>query len=120
MRIEIESNIEEVRQLFEEAKARWLADASQILDRWLDEVESDAQLLAPVDTGFLRANIQSLGVKIAGDVITGSVQSAAEYSTFVEDGTSRMAAQPFLKPSYEQNIEALIEELTQLFENYFE
>lgn len=119
MEFEIESNLEEVRKLFEEARARWLADASGVLDRWLEQVEKDAKTIAPVRTGFLKDNIRSLGTRIAGDVIKGSVLSAAEYSSFVEDGTSRMSAQPFLKPSFEKNIDELVTELTQLFEKYF-
>lgn len=60
-------------------------------------VEGQAKMLAPVDTGFLRSSIQ------ADDVsgITWRVNVWAEYGPFVELGTSRMRAQPFLAPAVE-------------------
>lgn len=55
---------------------------------------AQAQELCPVDTGFL----QSTGFMqvTSSDVEIGF---AAEYASFVEFGTFKMAAQPFLRPA---------------------
>jgi HK97 gp10 family phage protein len=54
-----------------------------------------AQLLAPVRTGRLRANID--WAKSAP--LRYVIYSRVEYSVFVEYGTSKMAAQPFMRPA---------------------
>lgn len=56
-----------------------------------------AQANAPVDTGFLRDNIQ---IQDESDTSV-TVVSQAEYSSFVEFGTRYMAAQPFFEPAIE-------------------
>lgn len=56
--------------------------------------ERDAKILAPVDTGNLR---NSIGSDIDG--LTGEVGPTANYGEYVEDGTSRMAPQPFMGPA---------------------
>lgn len=63
-----------------------------------DKIVADAQARAPVDTGYLRSSIHSES-KSAGkeaDVIVD-----APYGVFVEYGTYKMAAQPFLTPAVE-------------------
>ena len=58
---------------------------------------SYAKAVCPVDTGFLRSSIT---MSMAGN--TATVLAAAGYSLFVEIGTYKMAAQPYLRPAYEQ------------------
>lgn len=63
-----------------------------------ESIVNDAQANAPVDTGFLRDSIE-----ISGESETSvTVTSGAEYSVFVEYGTSKMSAQPFFEPAIEQ------------------
>ena len=52
------------------------------------------------DTGFLASNIVS---KVATDGLSGTITSRANYSGFLEFGTSKMGARPFMQPSLEQN-----------------
>lgn len=52
------------------------------------------------DTGFLANNIIT---RIEGNGLEGEVISQAEYSQFLEYGTSKMGARPFMQPSLEQN-----------------
>lgn len=56
-----------------------------------------SQDLCPVDTGFLKASgfvqIRSGDVEIGYD---------APYASFVEFGTYKMAAQPFLRPAFDE------------------
>jgi HK97 gp10 family phage protein len=56
-----------------------------------------AQDLCPVDTGFLRDSGHL--VPEESDV---SIVFDAEYASYVEFGTSRMEAQPFLRPALDE------------------
>lgn len=71
--------------------------AADILRRTI-RVESAAKRLCPVDTGRLRASItHGLARDDAG--IFGWVGTDVEYAPYVELGTSRMAARPYLRPA---------------------
>lgn len=71
-------------------------------------IERDAKSRCPVDTGRLRSSIHptfkqnGLGAEIITDVV---------YAPFVEFGTVRSAAQPFMFPAAEQNREAFVKGL---------
>ncbi len=52
------------------------------------------------DTGFLANNIVT---KLSSDGLSGEVTSRADYSQFLEFGTSKMGARPFMQPSLEEN-----------------
>ncbi len=57
-------------------------------------IEAQAKALAPVDTGRLR---DSLATAVgSNEVIVGT---NVEYAPYVEYGTSRSVAQPFLRPA---------------------
>lgn len=53
-----------------------------------------AQEVVPVDTGALR---DSLGYEASDNEVT--IYAGQPYSSYVELGTSRQAAQPYLRPS---------------------
>lgn len=61
-------------------------------------IETEAKHLCPVDTGRLRASIVTTEVPDP-DGVTVTVGTDVEYAPYVEFGTSRMAAQPFLTPA---------------------
>ena len=61
------------------------------------DVEALAKARAPVDTGFLRSSINSDVSATEGKVVAG-----AAYAVFVELGTHKMGAQPYMIPSLEQ------------------
>ena len=52
------------------------------------------------DTGFLVSNIF---LNFHTDGLGASVESRADYSSFLEFGTSKMAARPFMQPALEEN-----------------
>jgi len=61
-------------------------------------VESGAKRLCPVDTGRLRSSItHALERDMRG--LVGIIGTDVEYAPFVELGTSRMDAKPFLRPA---------------------
>lgn len=59
------------------------------------DVEAQAKAKAPVDTGTLRNSIQARRTGPAAWVVS----VGADYGVYVEWGTSRAAAQPFLRPA---------------------
>lgn len=77
------------------ATAQFHAACRAALEKIADAVERDVKRLAPVDTGHLRASIRR--DPVIGDTV--SIRATAEYARYVEQGTSRMHAQPFLKPA---------------------
>jgi len=58
------------------------------------DVELGAKQRAPVDTGHLRASIGA-----EGGGMRWRVNAAAGYAVYVELGTRKMSAQPFLVPA---------------------
>lgn len=79
------------------------AQVSMALRRAAFEVESRAKQTAPVDTGHLRASIS-----MSGGGLRYVVTAAAAYSVYVELGTRKMSAQPYLVPSLRQAWPGLI------------
>lgn len=64
-------------------------------------VEKDAKRLVPVDTGKLRRNIYRVGnrVYVAGGEYVGGRRRGTFYWYFVEHGTRKMRAEPFMAPA---------------------
>ena len=62
-------------------------------------VETHAKLKAPVDTGFLRNSIQVDSVT----AIEAVIAPHTDYAEFVEMGTSRMAARPYMRPAIDEH-----------------
>lgn len=62
------------------------------------QVEVRAKRLCPVDTGRLRASITS-ALEEDGDTIKAVIGTDVEYAPYVEFGTVRMVAKPFLLPA---------------------
>ncbi len=112
----------------EERVRKALHDGAQVL---VDEMRR----LAPVDTGRLRDSIQAVddrdarvyGKVSAGDVsvYVGPVGSTEDgdvfYARFIEFGTSRRAAEPFLRPALaarrEQAEERVLADLSRAIED---
>jgi HK97 gp10 family phage protein len=68
------------------------------------QVVSFARLLCPVRTGNLRNSIQPGAVEISDTEVSADVEARMEYASFVEYGTRRMRAQPYLTPALLSNI----------------
>lgn len=66
------------------------------------KVEGDAKLMAPVDTGALRGSITTSGMSTASGA-QASIGSSLEYAPYVELGTSKASAQPYLQPALQKN-----------------
>lgn len=86
------NNIPQVIAAVEGAKPKALRGAALI-------VQGTAQALCPVDTGNLRSSI-SHGLAGSDDAWVGT---NVEYAGYVEYGTRKMAAQPYLRPAVDTN-----------------
>jgi HK97 gp10 family phage protein len=69
----------------------------EVIEGLAFEVEARAKEFCPVDTGALRASIFT-EILQGGDVVA-RVGPSMEYGPYVELGTSRMGAQPYLMPA---------------------
>lgn|GEM_PF-4667907 len=70
------------------------APIDKMLTKITDEDADRARSAVPVDTGHLKNTIFS---EVSNGV--GRVGASADYATEVELGTSKQAAQPFLRPA---------------------
>ncbi len=77
------------------ARARFKEACQDALEKIADAVERDARRFAPVDSGELRTSIRR--DPVVGETV--SIRATAEHAMYVENGTSRMDAQPYLKPA---------------------
>ena len=76
------------------------------LAKGADTVAEAARASCPVDTGALRASISA-----SADGNSASVTAGAPYAAYVEFGTCKMAAQPFLVPALLNNADAVVREI---------
>jgi HK97 gp10 family phage protein len=92
-------------------------------------IRKAARDLAPVDTGEMRKDIQIKRERTSGDHVASysvytrggkrsrlagkarNVDKDSFYWKFVEFGTAKMAAQPFMRPAFEANKEAAVDAL---------
>lgn len=72
-----------------------------IADRVADAVVESAMQHVPVDTGALRTSIEKFGASGSDTRMVEAGQSL-DYAAYVEYGTSRTRAQPFMHPAAEQ------------------
>ena len=63
------------------------------------QAQAQAKQIAPKRTGFMANNILVEPVKKTATSVTGTVNAKADYSSFVEFGTYKMSAEPFMRPA---------------------
>jgi len=73
------------------------AQAALIVAKAALDVEGKAKMGAPVDTGHLKGSVQAKDIS----QLEWEVRVGADYGIYVEFGTSRMAAHPYLVPAAE-------------------
>ena len=71
-----------------------------------ETVKEYAQSVCPVDTGALRDSIA-----VSQDGMNAEVSANTDYAAYVEFGTSKMSAQPFLVPALLGNENAVLAEI---------
>lgn len=105
------------------ARVALLAAVDEVIRKGAYDIEAQAKMGAAVDTGFMRSSvyvelhdisdyaqnwasvptgeIPLSEIPRAEDAHTAYVAVAASYAIYVELGTSKMAAQPFLRPAFD-------------------
>lgn len=73
-------------------------DSEDALRRVAVRVQNEARKLAPVDTGRLRASITHSIARTANGPVA-RIRVGVAYGAFVEYGTERSPAQPYLRPA---------------------
>lgn len=100
--VKFESNLKEVENALEQAISRALFKVGAF-------VETEAKTVVPVDTGRLKNSIEHQ--ENSSEQYT-EIGSKVEYAPYVETGTYKMKAQPYLRPAIERNksqIKSIIE-----------
>jgi HK97 gp10 family phage protein len=87
--------------------------AAAIVEKYGLAITGSAAQNAPVDTGALKNSITSES-GMTGEM-QFTVQDGVEYGVFVETGTHRMAAQPFLVPALEKWSQQFMNAFKELF-----
>lgn len=90
---------------FPEIGSRMRTMLSAALRKTAFDLEANAKDTVPVRTGNLKNSIQT---EMKGD-LNAEVQVGANYGIFVEYGTRRMSARPYMRPSAEHVKDAFVE-----------
>lgn len=90
--------------------------AQVVIRKTAVDISSTAKKIAPVDTGNLKGSIGHSDLRTVGRSGSLSVEigPTASYGVFVEQGTSRMAPQPFMGPAADQHAPAFEQAMQQL------
>ena len=81
-----------------------------VLQEGMEGIAREARALVPAESGQLKESIRAR-VRASGEEAVGEVTVTAEHGAYVEMGTSRMPARPFLYPAYMAGKEKMISAL---------
>jgi len=87
---------------------------AQVVRKAAFDVERFAKTYAPVDTGFLRSSIHTVIKTNNLRVYSAEIIADADYASYVEYGTSRMAPQPYLQPALDRVMPGFLAVMEQL------
>jgi HK97 gp10 family phage protein len=88
-----------------------LNDVKTVVKKNGAQLQQKAMQKCPVDTGTLK---RSIGLEIKDSGFTAVVEPTAHYAPYVEYGTRKMHAQPFVRPSLEEQKSIFKNDLNQL------
>jgi HK97 gp10 family phage protein len=93
-----------------ETIARTRAELAQLVRATAFRLQQSAQLRAPVDTGFLRNSIAT----VFESDLSAIIFVGASYGVYVERGTVKMRARPFLAPAVDEVNKSLGAEIAKI------
>lgn len=96
---------------FPEIAAALPEQTSAVVRKASFDVEAHAKNRVPVDTGALK---NSISTEFEDRGLTGIIAPHTEYATFVEFGTRRMSAQPYMTPAAEAVMPAFVAAMKQM------
>ncbi len=88
-----------------------MSDIRNDLDELGKKIVADAQAKVPVQTGKLKSSIESSTSVSSNDSFTLTI-SELSYGKFVNNGTKKMKAQPFMTKAIEENLDDGIKDIT--------
>ena len=97
--MQLDVKITSNRAAVEEASTEAIARALEAIGL---QAEGYAKMLCPVDTGILRKRLTH---EVDTSAQAVQIGTNVEYGKYVEYGTSRMAAQPYLQPAVYDNLD---------------
>lgn len=117
--MEVRVDVEGLDQLVDDlgrVEAKAAHAVSRAVRKAALDVQRDAKVIVPVDTGFLRSTIgvdlgprSDAGPRVHGPTeYTAEIGPTAHYGGYVEWGTSRMAPQPYMAPALDRQTPAFI------------
>ena len=80
--------------------------ASRAIRKTAFDIEADAKILAPVDTGNLKNSI-STDVTL----LSAEIGPTASYGYYVENGTRYQSPQPYMRPAFDRRAPGLAQAL---------
>lgn len=102
---------------WEASETQWQEDVIrqtiEEIEKTALRIERDAKLAVPVDTGDLRGSITT-DVNSKGDSVSAEIGTDIEYSDVVEFGGIHQRAQPYLIPSFDNNVTNLEETISKI------
>lgn len=75
-------------------------------------IENQAKINSPVRTGTLRRSIHTDIVQADPDRVVAHIGPGVDYGVYVELGTRKMHARPYLRPAFESEKGNAIQEVT--------
>lgn len=109
--------LNEVEWTFDELNPKISKRVRDVVNEISLNVQRGAKQRCPVDTGRLRSSIHIIFRK---DGLGSEVGTDVEYAPYVEFGTKRMSAQPYLFPAWEEYRDEYVERMTQALNNAVE
>ncbi|NLH62496.1 MAG: hypothetical protein GX452_13940 [Ignavibacteriales bacterium] len=100
-------HFEKFQKILQDLYKQTNGKCEKMIERTAIKIESRAKYFCPVDTGRLRASITH---EISNDRLSAIIGTNVEYAPFVELGTSKMEAQPYLRPAFIEVIANIAEE----------
>lgn len=105
----------ELAAKFREIGGEVTTEVEQALVKGALRVERQAKINAPVDTGRMRASITNRLVGAGSDNPVSEAGTNVVYAGFVEYGSSKSPAKPFLFPAYNQNKDKILKDIAAAF-----
>lgn len=93
------SGLDSLMEQLGATEAATIEAAASAMKLTTGQVQATAKQVAPKRTGYMANNISVESVKKTATSVTGTVNAKADYSSFVEFGTYKMSAQPFIRPA---------------------
>ena len=108
MKIEIEGGDELVRSITKRVDADRVVP---VIRRNTTQAQKKSMRLAAVDTGFMR---RSITMRLDTIGLAGYITAGAEYSPYLEYGTRKMDAQPFMRPAAREQAPIFVRDMKNL------